>query len=183
MHYTACAIPGAWIIDLQKIEDSRGYFAYLFESAEAQQHGIPARVAQVKLSYNRRRGTLRGMHYQVAPALETKIVRCLRGAVWDVIVDLRVDSPTFLRHVAVELSAENKRAFVVPPLCAHGYQTLSDDAEVVYQVDEPWAPPHERGVRFDDPLFAIAWPIDVAEISPKDRAWALLDAAHPRPPM
>ena len=181
MKFTPTPLRGALIIDIEPIADDRGYFSYLYCAKEAAGHGIATRVAQVKLSYNRRRGTLRGMHYQVPPAAETKLVRCTRGAVWDVIVDLRPESPTYLKNYGVELSADNHRALFVPALFAHGYQTLSDDAEVTYQVDEFYAPQHERGLRYDDPRLALGWPLPVNVISPKDASWPLLDAAAMRP--
>ncbi len=177
MKFTQTALAGAFIIDVAPIADDRGFFTYLFCAKEAAARGIATSVAQVKLSYNKRKGTLRGMHFQVPPAAETKLVRCTRGAVWDVIVDLRPDSPTYLQHVGVELSGENRRALYVPALFAHGYQTLTDDAEVTYQVDEFYAPQHERGLRYDDPRLALRWPLPVGAISPKDASWPLLEAA------
>jgi len=177
MTFTPTALAGAFIIDVEPVVDDRGFFTYLFCAKQAAEHGIATTVAQVKLSYNRRRATLRGMHFQVPPAAETKLVRCTRGAIYDVIVDLRKGSPTYLKHVGVELSADNRRAVFVPALFAHGYQTLTDDAEVTYQVDEFYAPQHERGLRYDDPRLAIRWPMGVEVISPKDASWPLLDAA------
>jgi dTDP-4-dehydrorhamnose 3,5-epimerase len=174
MIFTKTKLPGAVIVDLKKIEDERGFFAYLFCAKQAAEHGIASKVAQVKLSANKRKGTLRGMHLQVPPAAENKLVRCIRGAVWDVIVDLRQDSPTYLQHVGVELSAENHRALYVPAMFAHGYQTLADDSEVMYQVDEFYSPQNERGVRYDDPRLAIEWPAEVTALSPRDAAWPLL---------
>jgi dTDP-4-dehydrorhamnose 3,5-epimerase len=132
---------------------------------------------QVKLSYNVSKGTLRGMHYQAPPAAEVKLVRCTRGAVWDIIVDVRPDSPTYLQHIGVELSAENRKSLYVPQLFAHGYQTLTDDAEVVYQVDEYYAPQTERGLRYDDPVLQLKWPIPVESVSKKDQSWPLLELA------
>jgi dTDP-4-dehydrorhamnose 3,5-epimerase len=178
MRYTPTALAGAHVIDLEKIEDERGYFSYLFESAEAARHGLRTEVVQMKLSSNKYKGTLRGMHLQLAPMEEAKLVRCLRGAVWDVIVDLRSDSPTYLQHFGVELSAENHRAIYVPYLFAHGYQTLADDAEVMYQVDRPYSPKHEMGLRYNDPALKINWPLPVTQISPKDQAWPLLESSR-----
>jgi dTDP-4-dehydrorhamnose 3,5-epimerase len=174
MIYTETSLPGAYLVDLEKIEDSRGFFAYLFESKEAAQRGLSTRIVQIKLSYNQRKGTLRGMHLQLPPATEVKLVRCLRGAIYDVIVDYRKDSPTYLKHVGVELSADNRRALYVPAMFAHGYQTLTDDAEVMYQVDEFYSPRHEFGVRYNDPALKIQWPLPVVDISPKDAAWPLI---------
>jgi dTDP-4-dehydrorhamnose 3,5-epimerase len=174
MLYTETKLRGAFVVDMQKFEDERGYFAYMFEGREAEKHGINTKVAQVKLSYNRLRGTLRGLHLQIAPAIETKFIRCIRGAVMDVIVDLRPESPTYLQHTMVELSAENGRALYIPGLFAHAYQTLTDDAEVMYLAGEFYAPKSERGLRYDDPALKIQWPLPVVEISPKDRQWPLL---------
>jgi dTDP-4-dehydrorhamnose 3,5-epimerase len=174
MIYTETKLRGAFIIEPELIRDERGAFTYLFESREAAAKGLRTNVVQVKLSYNIRKGTLRGMHYQAPPAAEVKLVRCTRGVVWDVIVDVRPDSPTYLQHIGVELSADNRKALYVPQMFAHGYQTLTDDAEVVYQVDEFYAPQHERGLRYDDPKLKINWPVPVDSISKKDHAWQLL---------
>jgi dTDP-4-dehydrorhamnose 3,5-epimerase len=174
MIFSETAVQDAFLVDLEPRSDQRGFYARTFCAREFEAHGLSPAVAQGGLSYNRRRGTLRGMHYQVAPAAEAKLVRCVGGAVLDVIVDLRPDSPTYLRHVAVELSAANRRALYVPPLCAHGFQTLTDDAEVSYQMSEFYAPAQERGVRYDDPALGLAWPLPVSEISAKDAGWPLL---------
>ena len=174
MTFTETSLPGAFVVDLKQIADSRGFFAYLFEARQMEERGLSASIVQVKLSYNTRRGTLRGLHLQRPPAAETKLVRCIRGAIFDVIVDLREDSPTYLKHVGVELSAENRRALYVPKMFAHGYQTLIDDAEVMYQVDEFYAPQHESGLRYDDPALHIEWPLPITDVSPKDSAWPLL---------
>jgi dTDP-4-dehydrorhamnose 3,5-epimerase len=175
MIFTETALKGALIIDVKPIGDERGFFTYLFCARQAAEHGITTRVAQVKLSVNRTKGTLRGMHYQVPPAAESKLVRCTRGAIYDVIVDLRPESPTFMQHIGVELTSDNRRSLYIPPMFAHGYQTLSDDAEVTYQVDEFYSPGNERGLRWDDPRLAIQWPLPVSLISPKDTAWPLLE--------
>jgi dTDP-4-dehydrorhamnose 3,5-epimerase len=178
MRYTATPLAGAFVIDLEKIEDERGFFSYLFESTEAARHGLRTDVVQIKLSSNKYKGTLRGMHLQLPPMEEAKLVRCLRGAVWDVIVDLRKDSPTYLQHFGAELSAENHRALYVPYMFAHGYQTLADDSEVMYQVDRPYSPKHEMGLRYNDPKLNITWPLAVSQISPKDQAWPLLEPSR-----
>jgi dTDP-4-dehydrorhamnose 3,5-epimerase len=175
MIFTETTLKGAYLVDVEPIHDDRGFFSYLWCARQAAEHGLAERVAQVKLSYNKRRGTLRGMHYQIPPAAETKLVRCIRGEILDAIVDLRKDSPTYLKHIGAKLSAENRRALYVPAGFAHGYLTLTDDAEVMYQVDEFYAPQHERGLRYDDPRLAITWPIEVSVISPKDASWPLLD--------
>ena len=174
MIFTETKLKGAFIIDLEVREDERGGFARTFSQDEFAAHGLKTDVVQANLSYNHRAGTLRGMHYQLPPAAETKLVRCTRGAILDVIVDLREDSPTYLQHIAVELTAENRQALYVPELFAHGYQALTDGAEVVYQVSEAYTPGYERGLRHDDPQLGIQWPMPVTVISTKDRAWALL---------
>lgn len=175
MNVTGTPLAGAHIIDLDRREDDRGFFARAWCERELAEHGIPTRIAQVNVGYSRRRGTLRGMHFQYPPAGETKLVRCTRGAVLDVAVDLRPESATYLRHVAVELTADNRRSLFIPERCAHGYQVLSDDTEIFYMAGAPYAPDHEGGLRHDDPRLGIAWPLPVAEISAKDREWPLLD--------
>ena len=138
-------------------------------------HGLVGEFVQASISYNRSRGTVRGMHFQWPPSSEAKLVRCIRGAIIDVIVDMRPDSPTRLQHVAVELTAANRRSFYVPPYFAHGYQSLEDDTEVFYQVAGSYEPSAERGLRHDDPALGIEWPLPVSVISEKDAAWPLLD--------
>ena len=177
MRFTPTRLSGAFILDPERREDARGHFARTFCRREFEAHGLKPDIAQANIAWNARKGTLRGMHYQVAPAAETKLVRCTRGALWDVIVDLRPESPTFLEHVGVELSAENGRQLFVPELFAHGYITLADDTEAAYQVGEFYAPDAERGIRFDDPALGIAWPIPVTVISEKDAAWPAFVAA------
>ena len=177
MRFTPTRLSGAFILDPERREDARGHFARTFCRREFEAHGLKPDIAQANAAWNARKGTLRGMHYQVAPAAETKLVRCTRGALWDVIVDLRPESPTFLEHVGVELSAENGRQLFVPELFAHGYITLADDTEAAYQVGEFYAPDAERGIRFDDPALGIAWPIPVTVISEKDAAWPAFVAA------
>jgi dTDP-4-dehydrorhamnose 3,5-epimerase len=171
MTFTNTPLDGALVIDLAPIADDRGYFSYLYCAKQAAAHGIATNVAQVKLSYNKRRGTLRGMHYQIPPAAETKLVRCTRGAVYDVIVDLRPSSRTYLKHFGIELSAEQHRTLYVPALFAHGYQTLTDDAEIYYQTSEFYAPASAKGVRYNDPAFGITWPLPVTSISEADQNW------------
>ncbi|ADV65828.1 dTDP-4-dehydrorhamnose 3,5-epimerase [Deinococcus maricopensis] len=174
MIFTETPLRGAFIIDVDVREDERGGFARTYCGREFAEHGLKVDVAQANLSFNHKAGTLRGMHFQLPPFAETKLVRCTRGAILDVIVDLRPDSPTYLQHVAVELSAENRRALYVPELFAHGYQALTDGAEVVYQVGEYYTPGHERGLRHDDPRLGLQWPLPVTVISAKDAAWPLL---------
>lgn len=165
---------GAYIVELEKREDERGFFARAFCSREFEQHGLQPRVVQANTSYNHKKGTLRGMHYQVPPASEPKFIRCIRGAVWDVIIDLRPDSPTYLEYVGIELSAENRRAIYVPDMFAHGNQALTDGAELFYLVGEYYTPGCERGVRYDDPAVGIDWPLPATVISEKDMSWPLL---------
>ncbi len=173
MHFTQTALPGAYVIDLEPFGDDRGFFARAFCVREFEERGLQAHVEQCNLSFNHRAGTLRGMHYQVPPATEAKLVRCVRGAIHDVIVDLRPGSDTYGEHVGVELSADDRRALYVPPLFAHGYQALTDGAEVLYQVSRAYSPEHERGLRHDDPALGIRWPLPVTVISQKDASWPL----------
>ena len=174
MIFRETALPGAFTVDIQEYRDERGLFARTFCAQEFEAHGLNPLTVQTNLSFNARAGTLRGLHYQLPPAAETKLVRCTRGAVLDVIVDLRPESSTYLQHVAVELSADNRRALFVPQRFAHGYQTLTDDAEVSYQVSEYYRPGAERGLRFDDPALGIRWPLLPGPVSTKDAAWPLL---------
>jgi len=169
--FTETPLTGAWLLDADKREDERGFFARTFCQHEMEEHGINPVVAQCNLSFNHKTGTMRGMHWQAEPAIEPKLVRCIRGKIWDVIIDLRADSPTRGQHFGVELSADNRRALYVPGLCAHGYLTLAPESEVLYQVGEFYTPAAERGLRHDDPAFAIEWPIEVMVISKKDASW------------
>jgi dTDP-4-dehydrorhamnose 3,5-epimerase len=171
MVFEATPLAGAYLIRLEQKADARGFFARTFCQRAFAEHGLTPVVAQCNLSYNHRAGTLRGMHYQVAPATEAKLVRCIRGAIYDVIIDLRPDSPSYLQHFGVELSAENRLSLYVPEMCAHGYQTLVDDTEVLYQVSAFYTPETERGLPYDDPALAIDWPLPVSVISDKDRQW------------
>jgi dTDP-4-dehydrorhamnose 3,5-epimerase len=172
MIFTEVELPGAFIVELEQLHDERGYFARAWSETEFREHGLAGRAVQGNVAYNRRRGTLRGMHYQVAPHEEAKLIRCTRGSLYDVIVDLRPTSPTYLRWTGIELRAADGRMFYVPEGFAHGYQTLEDDTEVFYLVSEAYAPEAERGVRWDDPAFAIDWPpADPRIVSEKDREW------------
>jgi dTDP-4-dehydrorhamnose 3,5-epimerase len=180
MIYTETPLPGAVVLETQPIGDDRGLFTYLFDVKEAAAHGLRIGVAQIKLSYNYKKGTLRGMHYQAEPSAEVKLIRCTRGRIWDVIVDMRQGSETYLKSFGIELTADNRKALYVPQLFAHGYQTLSDDTEIVYQVDEFYAPQHERGLRYDDPALGLRWPLPVGAISKKDASWPLLRSAPSR---
>jgi dTDP-4-dehydrorhamnose 3,5-epimerase len=168
-------LKGAYIIDLELRTDDRGFFARSFCRREFEAHGLKPLIAQANIAFNSRKGTLRGLHFQFPPAAETKFVRCTRGAMVDVIVDLRPESPTYLEHVAVMLSAENRRGLYMPERFAHGYQVLDDNTEATYQVGEFYTPSAEGGLRYSDPRLAITWPLPVSDISPKDHQWALLD--------
>jgi dTDP-4-dehydrorhamnose 3,5-epimerase len=173
--FREAGLAGAWLIDIEPQEDERGFFGRTFSRDDFAARGLKADFLQCSLSYNRRSGTLRGMHYQAPPHAENKLVRCTMGAVLDVIVDLRPGSPTFLRWVQFELSAENRRSLYVPELCAHGFMTLSDDTEVSYQITEYHHPESARGARWNDPLLGIRWPREPAVISARDQAHPLLD--------
>ena len=172
MIFTETELPGAYFIDLEPIEDPRGFFARAWSDHDLAERGLETKVAQCNVSLTRRKGTVRGMHFQRSPHAEVKFVRCTRGKMHDVIVDLRPDSATFRRWIGVELSENNRRALYVPRGFAHGFQTLADDTEVFYMISEPYAPEAADGVRWDDPAFGIVWPLgDPTEISDKDRSW------------
>lgn len=171
-------LSGAFLIDLSKRGDSRGFFARLFCEREFAAAGLEANFVQINDSLSAREGTLRGLHYQLPPFQEVKVVRCIRGALWDCIVDLRPESPSFKQWFGVTLSADNRTMLYVPRGFAHGFVTLGDDAEVVYLVSAPYAPDHERGLRWNDPLFAIEWPRQPVEMSDKDSNWPLFDPAY-----
>jgi dTDP-4-dehydrorhamnose 3,5-epimerase len=172
--FTETELSGAFVIDLDRKEDDRGFFARAFCQHEFAEHGLKPFVAQANIAFNRRKGTLRGMHFQFPPAAETKLVRCTRGAILDIIVDLRPESPTYLEHVSVELSADNHRALYVPERFAHGYQVLEDVTETSYQVGEFYTPGAEGGLPYDDPRLGLSWPLPLTEISDKDRGWPAL---------
>jgi dTDP-4-dehydrorhamnose 3,5-epimerase len=174
MIFTETKLRGAFILDLERHEDPRGFFARAYCQREFQEHGLKNVIAQANIGFNRRKGTLRGMHFQYPPAAETKLVRCNRGAVLDVIVDLRPESPTYLQHTTVELSADNHRGIFIPERFAHGYQALEDDTETTYHVGEFYTPGSEGGLPYDDPMLKIEWPLPVAVMSDKDRQWAPL---------
>ncbi len=171
MIFEETALKGAFTIKLEQFEDKRGFFARAWCQKEFEKLGLESRIAQANLSFNLRKGTLRGMHYQVSPYEETKLVRCYRGAIYDVIVDLRPGSPTYRQWVGVELTVQNRWALFVPRGFAHGFQTLEDETEVFYQVSEFYTPGAERGARYNDPAFGIEWPLPVSIISDKDAAW------------
>jgi len=171
MKFTESRVPGAWIIDITPIHDERGLFAMTWMPAAFRERGIEPALAQCNLAFNHRRGTLRGMHFQAAPYAQAKIVRCTRGALLDVVIDLRPGSPAYCQWDAVELTADNRRMLYMPEGIAHGYLTLSDDTEAYYHASTPWAPAAESGVRWNDPAFGIEWPSEPAIISPKDAGW------------
>ena len=171
MIFQETPLKGAFVIELKKLEDERGFFARSYCRKEFEENGLVPRVVQANVSYNVKRGTLRGMHYQVAPYEETKLVRCTSGAIYDVIIDLRKDSPTYRRWFGVELTAENRKMLFVPESFGHGFQTLADHTEVTYMVSQYYTPGSERGIRWNDPLFGIEWPEEVQVISQKDAAW------------
>ena len=173
MIFTEIRLEGAYLVKPEKREDERGFFARGWCIKEAEAQGLAGAMVQSNISYNKKKGTLRGMHFQVNPHQEVKIVRCVRGAIFDVIVDLRPTSPTFCQWYGVELTQDNGYMLYVPENFAHGYQTLTDGAEVHYLVSEYYTPQAEQGVRFDDPAFAIKWPdVEHRIISLKDRQWA-----------
>lgn len=164
-------LAGAFTIDLEPRGDDRGFFARVFCESEFAGAGLETRYVQVNSSLSRQKGTLRGLHYQLPPAAEAKVVRCIRGALFDCVLDLRPNSTTFGQWFGTELTAENRRMMYVPRGFAHGFLTLSDDTEILYLVSTPYAPDEERGIRHDDPAFAIQWPLTPVEISAKDRSW------------
>jgi dTDP-4-dehydrorhamnose 3,5-epimerase len=179
MRFTETKLQGAYIVELERREDSRGFFARAFCQKEFAAHGLKPLIAQANVAYNFKKGTLRGMHFQFPPAAETKLVRCTRGAILDIIVDLRPESPTYLQHIAVELNEENRHALYVPERFAHGYQTLRDNTETSYHVGEFYAPDYESGLMQDDPGLGLHWPLPVAVISDKDQKFELLDHIEP----
>jgi dTDP-4-dehydrorhamnose 3,5-epimerase len=179
MIFTETRLKGAFIVDVERREDSRGFFARAFCQREFAEHGLKPAIAQESLAWNGRKGTLRGMHFQYPPVAETKLVRATRGSLLDVIIDLRPESPTWLQHITVELTADNHRALYVPERFAHGYQTLEDGTEAIYQIGEFYTPGSEGGLLYSDPRLNLRWPLPVAEISPKDAAWVKLEQIEP----
>lgn len=171
MIFSETKLKGAFIIDIDRKEDERGYFARVFCQKEFREHGLKSVIAQANVASNARRGTLRGMHFQYPPAAESKLVRCTRGAIFDIIVDLRPESPTYLEHISVELDEDNMRALYVPERFAHGYQVLRDNTDTSYQVGEFYTPNAEGGLRYDDPRLELKWPLEVSVISSKDQAF------------
>jgi len=175
MLFIETKLKGAFIVDIERREDNRGFFARAFCQREFKDHGLKPVIAQGNAAFNNRKGTLRGMHFQYPPAAETKLVRCTRGAILDIIVDLRPESSTYLDHIAVELSADNYRSLYVPERFAHGYQVLEDRTETNYQVGEFYAPGTEGGLLYRDSRLGLVWPLPVGEISLKDAEWPALE--------
>jgi dTDP-4-dehydrorhamnose 3,5-epimerase len=175
MKFHETRVHGCRLVELERRGDDRGFFARMFCENEFGAAGLETRFVQANNSLTGKAGTLRGLHYQLPPAAEVKLVRCVRGALWDVVVDLRPDSPTFGAWYGAELSAENRNMMYVPRGCAHAFVTLTPDAEAIYMVSALYAPAEERGVRWNDPKFGIAWPVQPAELSAKDAAWPDFD--------
>jgi dTDP-4-dehydrorhamnose 3,5-epimerase len=171
MIFTETEIPRAFIIDIERREDHRGFFARSWCLKEFESHGLNPDIIQINVGYNVSKGTLRGMHFQLSPYQEVKLVRCTMGAVFDVIVDLRPDSSMHKKWIGVELTEENHLMLYIPEGCAHGYQTLVDNSEIYYQTSQFYAPEHAVGVRYNDPSFGIKWPLEVENISDADRSW------------
>jgi dTDP-4-dehydrorhamnose 3,5-epimerase len=180
MIFTETSLPGAFLVDLEPIADDRGFFARTFSAQEFAAKGLAVEFDQCSVSYNARKATLRGLHYQRAPHEEDKLVRCTAGAIFDVIVDIRPQSPHYRRWFGTELTAQNRRSLYIPRGFAHGFMTLSDAAEVYYMISVPHAPEHAQGFRWSDPAFGIEWPLTPSVISPRDAAYPLLDASAPR---
>lgn len=178
MTFHETAIGGVWVVEPERFADERGFFARTWDTREFADHGLNGRLVQCSVSFNVRRGTLRGLHYQAAPHEEAKLVRCTSGAVYDVAVDLRAGSETLGRWVGVELSPQNRLALYVPEGCAHGFLTLADGSEVAYQMSEFHFPDASRGVRYDDPAFAINWPGDVLVVNERDRSYPYFTAVE-----
>jgi len=170
MKFTETALKGVFVIELEKRGDDRGFFARLFCENEFKQHGLNPKIVQMNNSLSSTRGTLRGIHYQLAPKGEDKTFRCVRGALFDVVIDLRPDSPTFLKHVAVELTAESRKMIHVPQGCANSFMTLDDDTEIFYFTSEFYSQQQERGIRYNDPALGIKWPMEPMVISDKDKS-------------
>ena len=174
MRFIATRLSGACIIEPEPHEDTRGLFVRTFCAHEFEEHGLTSTFVQCSVSLSRNRGTVRGLHYQLPPACEAKLVRCTTGALYDVIVDLRPESPTYLGHIGVELTAKNRLSLYVPEMFAHGFQTLEDQTEVFYQMSAFYSPEFSTGLRHSDPKLGIAWPLAVTSISQKDQTWPLL---------
>lgn len=174
MLFTETPLAGAFVIEIQPHADARGFFARSFCQKEFEANGLISVISQINVGRSILAGTLRGLHFQLPPYAETKVVRCTKGAVFDVIVDLRPESPTFLRHYSAELTEDNHRALYIPKRFAHGYQVLADDTELSYSTDECYASGYEGGLLYSDPELAIEWPVPVTSVSPKDQKWPLV---------
>ena len=174
MRFTPLNIDGAWSVESEKLEDERGWFARVFCERAFAEHEMETNFLQHSLSFSREKGTLRGLHYQNEPHSETKLVSCLQGVIWDVLVDLRPSSPTYGRWAGLELSSENGVQLYIPEGCAHGFQTLTDDVLLRYMISRPYAPDFSTGLRYDDPTLGIPWPDKPSVISERDRSWPLL---------
>jgi len=181
MHFTKTPVAGAWIIEPSPHRDDRGRFLRAWCVREFEEQGIHFLPVQANMQFSLRKGTVRGLHLQLAPALEAKLVRCTRGAVFDVALDLRPDSPSYSEWCSVELTAENGRMLYVPEHCAHGFQSIEEHSEVLYLTSAFYAPETVRGVRFDDAAFGIQWPLPVTSISEQDRNWPLVQSHGYRP--
>jgi dTDP-4-dehydrorhamnose 3,5-epimerase len=179
MIFTETNLKGAFLVDLDLREDSRGFFARAFCQREFTEHGLNPVIAQANVAFSRTKGTLRGMHFQFPPVTETKVVRVTRGAILDVIIDLRPESPTYLQHVGVELTADNHRALYVPDRFAHGFQVLEDNTETTYLMGEFYTPGAEGGLRYSDSALGLVWPLPITEITARDAAWELLEHSEP----
>ena len=181
MTFTETQLPGVWVVDGEIFPDERGHFAPAWRPEEFAARGLETAIAQASLASNIRRGTIRGLHYQTAPFEEAKTIRVVRGAIYDVTVDLRPGSATYLRWIGVELTADNRRMVYIPRGCAHGYQTLADDMDVFYFVSAPYAQGHQQGIRWDDPAVGVQWPLGPpASISDRDRQFPDLRPAAAR---
>lgn len=174
MKFKETGLEGAFVLELEPRSDDRGFFSRAFCQREFKDHGLNPTIAQCNLAFTEKKGTIRGLHYQTPPATEAKLFRCISGCNFHVIVDMRPDSTTYLKHFGIELSPQNRRALYVPELFAHGYQTQEDNSEALYQVSEFYSPGNETGLRYDDPKLAINWPSPVTVVSDKDTAWPLL---------
>ena len=177
MIFLETPLPGAYVIEVEKYEDERGFFARSWCAREFAAKGLDSHLVQCNVSFNKRKGTLRGLHYQIHPHAEVKLVRCTKGSLFDVIVDLRKDSPTFLKWVAIELTAANHRMLYIPKLFAHGFQTLEDDTEIFYQMSEFYEPAASKGLRWNDPKLGINWPDAGRTMSQNDQAYPNLEVS------
>ena len=171
MNFNSTDIDGLYYVDIDRLKDQRGFFGRAFCRQEFEEIGLDSEICQANISYNKSAGTLRGMHYQKHPYQESKFIRCIRGSIYDVVIDLRKDSPTYCHSFGIELNDENRTALFVPKDFAHGFVTLADDTEVIYMVSQSYVPNAEEGIRWDDPFFAIDWPINPSLVSPKDAQW------------